>query len=149
MATRAIPLVPQRGRQHSQPQHQRPRTSGALARWPGQAASTTSTATGPGKPQIETRQRLAKYNEWLPQVHVDVHKQGLQQIPYYFAPAAQPYHRYLTQWQRDFQVQIGKNNAKYFDQEGWLYFTKEVFDLLYPSLWRYLPDVQRGHRHDL
>ena len=82
--------------------------------------------------QIETRQRLAKYNEWLPQVHVDVHEQGYNN-PYYFAPAAQPYHRYLTQWQRDFQVQIGKNNAKYFDQEGWLYFTKEVFDLLYPS----------------
>ena len=82
--------------------------------------------------QVETRQRLVKYNEWMPQVHVDVHEQGPNN-PYYFAPAAQPYHRYITQWQRDFQVQIGKNNAKYFDQEGWLYFTKEVFDLLYPS----------------
>ena len=28
---------------------------------------------------------------------------------------------------------IGKNNAKYFDENGWLYFTKEIFDLLYPS----------------
>ena len=28
---------------------------------------------------------------------------------------------------------IGKNNAKYFDSNGWLYFTKERFDLLYPS----------------
>jgi hypothetical protein len=25
------------------------------------------------------------------------------------------------------------NNAKYFDKNGWLYFTKERFDLLYPS----------------
>src|SRR5690606_26805165 len=25
------------------------------------------------------------------------------------------------------------NNAKYFDEQGWLYFTKEVFDLYYPS----------------
>ena len=82
--------------------------------------------------QAETRQRMVKYNEWMPQVHVDVHEQG-PNSPYYFAPAAQPYHRYITQWQRDFQVQIGKNNARYFDQEGWLYFTKEVFDLLYPS----------------
>jgi hypothetical protein len=82
--------------------------------------------------QIETRQRLLQYNQWMPQVHVDVHEQG-PNSPYYFAPAAQPYHRYITQWQRDFQVQIGKNNAKYFDQEGWLYFTKEVFDLFYPS----------------
>ena len=26
-----------------------------------------------------------------------------------------------------------KNHATYFDKEGWLYFTKESFDLLYPS----------------
>jgi hypothetical protein len=53
--------------------------------------------------------------------------------PYYFAPAAEPYHKDITQWQRDFQVTIGKNNAKYFDQNGWMYFTKQEFDLLYPS----------------
>ena len=28
---------------------------------------------------------------------------------------------------------IGRNNAKYFDANGWLYFTKEIFDLFYPS----------------
>ena len=28
---------------------------------------------------------------------------------------------------------IGQNHAKYFDKNNWLYFTKEVFDLLYPS----------------
>ena len=32
-----------------------------------------------------------------------------------------------------FQELIGKNHARYFDQNNWLYFTKEVFDLLYPS----------------
>src|SRR5678815_2855306 len=26
-----------------------------------------------------------------------------------------------------------RNHAKYFDANGWLYFTKEVFDLFYPS----------------
>ncbi len=82
--------------------------------------------------QIETAQRMKKYNEWLPQVHVDYHEQGYN-APYYFAPAAEPYHQAITQWQRDFQVTIGKNNAKYFDANGWLYFTKQIFDLLYPS----------------
>ncbi|MEP6711660.1 MAG: M14 metallopeptidase family protein [Ferruginibacter sp.] len=82
--------------------------------------------------QVESRQRLAQYNQWLPQVHVDFHEQGINN-PYYFAPAAQPYHEVLTKWQRDFQVTIGKNNAKYFDKNGWLYFTNERFDLLYPS----------------
>jgi Zinc carboxypeptidase len=82
--------------------------------------------------QIESQQRMLQYNQWMPQVHVDYHEQGVNQ-PYYFAPAAQPYHEAITQWQRDFQVTIGKNHAKYFDKNGWLYFTKEVFDLFYPS----------------
>ncbi|WP_153796717.1 M14 metallopeptidase family protein [Foetidibacter luteolus] len=82
--------------------------------------------------QVETQQRIKKYNEWMPQVHVDFHEQGYN-TPYYFAPAAEPYHEVITQWQRDFQALIGRNNAKYFDANGWLYFTKERFDLFYPS----------------
>lgn len=82
--------------------------------------------------QIETQQRLKKYNAWLPQVHVDFHEQGYNE-PYYFAPAAEPFHEVITPWQRDFQVLIGRNNASYFDKNGWLFFTKERFDLLYPS----------------
>jgi len=82
--------------------------------------------------QVESRQRIKVYNEWMPQIHVDYHEQGVNE-PYYFAPAAQPYHDVITPWQRDFQVTIGKNHAKYFDANGWLYFTKEVFDLYYPS----------------
>jgi len=82
--------------------------------------------------QIETQQRIKKYNSWLPQVHVDFHEQGYND-PYYFAPAAEPFHEVITPWQREFQTQIGKNNARYFDEHGWLYFTKERFDLFYPS----------------
>ncbi len=82
--------------------------------------------------QKESQQRLKLYNQWMPQVHVDYHEQGYNS-PYYFAPAAEPYHEVITQWQRDFQVQIGKNNARYFDSSGWLYFTKQEFDLFYPS----------------
>ena len=82
--------------------------------------------------QIETQARLKMYNKWLPQIHVDFHEQGINE-PYYFAPAAEPFHEIITDWQRDFQTQIGQNSAKYFDQKGWLYFTKERFDLLYPS----------------
>lgn len=82
--------------------------------------------------QKETQARVGLFNQWLPEVHVDYHEQGYNS-PYYFAPAAEPYHKDITQWQRDFQVTIGKNNAKYFDQNGWMYFTKQEFDLLYPS----------------
>lgn len=82
--------------------------------------------------QVESQQRIARYNEWLPQVHVDFHEQGYNS-PYYFAPAAEPFHEVITPWQREFQTSIGKNNAKYFDANGWLFFTKERFDLFYPS----------------
>src|SRR5688572_4852205 len=82
--------------------------------------------------QIESKQRMKLYNQWMPYVHVDFHEQGINN-PYYFAPAAQPLHEVITPWQRDFQVTLGKNHAKYFDANGWLYFTKEIFDLFYPS----------------
>jgi hypothetical protein len=82
--------------------------------------------------QVETQARLKQYNKWMPHIHVDFHEQGINQ-PYYFAPAAKPYHEIITPWQREFQTQIGKNHAKYFDAEGWYYFTRERFDLFYPS----------------
>lgn len=82
--------------------------------------------------QIETQQRLKVYNQWMPHIHVDFHEQGINE-PYYFAPAAEPFHEIISDFQREFQTEIGKNHAKYFDKEGWLYFTKERFDLLYPS----------------
>jgi len=82
--------------------------------------------------QIESQSRLKVYNKWMPHIHVDFHEQGINE-PYYFAPAAEPFHEVISDWQRDFQTQIGKNHAKYFDAEGWLYFTRERFDLLYPS----------------
>jgi hypothetical protein len=53
--------------------------------------------------------------------------------PYYFAPAAEPFHEAITPFQRSFQKTIGTNNAKYFDDNSWLYFTNERFDLFYPS----------------
>lgn len=82
--------------------------------------------------QTESKQRLPLFNQWLPHIHVDFHEQGIN-APYYFAPAAEPLHEVITDWQREFQETIGKNHAKYFDTNGWFYFTKEFFDLLYPS----------------
>ena len=82
--------------------------------------------------QIESQERLKVYNTWMPHVHVDFHEQGINE-PYYFAPAAEPFHEIITNFQRDFQTEIGKNHARYFDEEGWLFFTRERFDLLYPS----------------
>ena len=82
--------------------------------------------------QTESASRLKVYNKWMPHIHVDFHEQGINE-PYYFAPAAEPFHEIISDFQRDFQTEIGKNHAKYFDAEGWLFFTRERFDLFYPS----------------
>ncbi len=82
--------------------------------------------------QIETQNRIQAYLSWMPHVHVDFHEQGYNS-PYYFAPAAKPYHTAITDWQSEYQTMIGKNHTKYFDRENWLYFTREIFDLFYPS----------------
>ena len=82
--------------------------------------------------QPETRARLALYDRWRPAVHVDFHEQGVDS-PYYFAPAAEPFHPRITDFQRRLQTEIGLANARVFDRQGWLYFTREVFDLFYPG----------------
>ncbi len=82
--------------------------------------------------QVESQQRIKMYNKWLPHIHVDFHEQSINN-PYYFAPAAEPLHEKIKPFQKNFQDGLGKNHAKYFDKKGWLYFTKQTFDLLYPS----------------
>ena len=82
--------------------------------------------------QQESQMRSAVYHHWMPHVHCDYHEMGYNS-PYYFAPAAEPYHESITKWQRDFQHEVGQATAKAFDARGELYYTKESFDLLYPS----------------
>lgn len=82
--------------------------------------------------QIETQKRSALYHSWMPHVHCDYHEMGYNS-PYYFAPAAEPYHEVITDWQREFQSEIGRAAAANFDARGELYYTRESFDLLYPS----------------
>jgi len=82
--------------------------------------------------QQESRQRIALYNQWLPQVHADFHEMG-PNSSYYFSPAAKPYHADITAWQRQFQNVIGDYNRATFDKNNWLYFTRETYDLFAPT----------------
>ena len=67
--------------------------------------------------QTETKNRINKFNDWLPHIHVDFHEQGINS-PYYFAPAVEPYHEFVSKFQREFQEIIGKNHAKYLTKKG-------------------------------
>jgi len=82
--------------------------------------------------QPETRARLATWERWNPQVHVDFHEMN-PNSSYFFFPATPPinplYPPYTLEWGRRF----GTGNARAFDREGWLYYTGETYDLFYPG----------------
>jgi hypothetical protein len=82
--------------------------------------------------QKETKQRIRLLNSWMPQVHIDFHEMGINS-PYFFAPAAEPVHEYISPWQRNFHQMVGQHLGKAFDERNWRYFAGEVFDLFYPS----------------
>ncbi|HHB80031.1 MAG TPA: zinc carboxypeptidase, partial [Saprospiraceae bacterium] len=82
--------------------------------------------------QKETKALLETYQSWMPHVVPDMHEQ-YPNNSFYFAPAAHPFHEYLSVFQSEFQKKIGLANAHAFDERGWLYFTKETFDLFYPG----------------
>ncbi len=82
--------------------------------------------------QPETRGRIKVLQEWYPLVFVDLHEMGADST-YYFAPEAIPYNPHLTGDQRSSLDWFGRNNAKWFDQFGFSYFTREVYDAFYPG----------------
>jgi hypothetical protein len=82
--------------------------------------------------QPETRLRLERYLRYNPQVHVDFHEMGYN-ANYFFFPAARPvnpiYPGHILEWGERF----GQGNARAMDREGLLYYTRQDFDLFYPS----------------
>jgi hypothetical protein len=82
--------------------------------------------------QVETQQRLALYNQIMPQVHADFHEMGPEST-FFFAPGADPWHIAITPWQHEFHRLMGNGTASLFNEKFRLYFTKENFDLFYPS----------------
>ncbi len=85
-----------------------------------------------GITQPETIGHVKALREWNPQVFIDLHEMGTD-ATYYFTPESDPYNPYLTKEQHDDLYWFGKNNAKYFDQFGFRYFTRENYDAFYPG----------------
>ena len=82
--------------------------------------------------QVETRQRLAAYERWEPQVFVDYHEM-FAESSYFFPPTASPVNPYLDQRTVGWLDVFGRANAAAFDRQGWPYFKAESFDLFYPG----------------
>ncbi len=82
--------------------------------------------------QPETKARIKVLLDWYPLVFADLHEMSGEST-YYFAPEAVPYNPHITQSQRASLDLFGKNNAKWFDEYGFPYFTREIFDAFYPG----------------
>lgn len=93
--------------------------------------------------QPETRGRVAAIRQWFPLAFVDAHEMGSDST-YFFAPEAVPYNPHLVQAQRDNLGLFGRNNARWFDEYGFDYFTREVFDAFYPGYGASWPSYYGG-----
>ncbi|MFC1537680.1 peptidase M14, partial [Gemmatimonadota bacterium] len=82
--------------------------------------------------QPESRGRVKAYLEWYPHIFVDLHEMG-SDATYYFPPVAPPINPYYSEQQLQWNEQIGRNNARWFDKFGFKYWTGEVFDAFYPG----------------
>jgi len=82
--------------------------------------------------QPETRGRLQVARDYWPHVNVDLHEQGGENT-YYFAPPADPLNPHITKDQIDAFDLFGRANGARFDERGWPYFIREVYDSFYPG----------------
>jgi hypothetical protein len=82
--------------------------------------------------QPESQGRVRLLLEWMPHVVVDLHEMGGDST-YYFPPAADPGNPFTTRTQAGWLARFGQNNAARFDERGFAYFNREVFDAFYPG----------------
>ena len=82
--------------------------------------------------QPEIASRVKALQQMYPLIFVDSHEMG-GDMGYYFSPEAEPYNPHIQVSQRAVLDKVGQNNAKWFDELGYSYFTREIFDAFYPG----------------
>ncbi|HMV85412.1 MAG TPA: M14 family metallopeptidase [Blastocatellia bacterium] len=80
----------------------------------------------------ESQGRVKLLLEWQPQVVADLHEMGGDST-YYFPPTAEPPNPHMTEGQKSWINIFGQANAARFDERGFAYFNREVFDAFYPG----------------
>jgi hypothetical protein len=82
------------------------------------------------QPESEGRVRLLL--DWMPHVVVDLHEMGGEST-YYFPPGAPPPNPHMTPTQAAWLEKFGRATAERFDERGFAYFNREIFDAFYPG----------------
>ncbi|MEO8361980.1 MAG: M14 family zinc carboxypeptidase, partial [Vicinamibacteria bacterium] len=96
--------------------------------------------------QPETAGRVKIFLDYFPQVTVDLHEQG-GDATYYFPPAAAPRNPFRTAKQTEWLEKFGRANAAKFDERGFAYFIREIYDSFYPGYGASWPMAQGSIAH--
>lgn len=82
--------------------------------------------------QKESKERVKVYFKWNPQVFVDYHEMGSDST-YFFPPPYKPVNKNLPDVVQKWFPIYAKENAEAMDRIGSRYFTREGYDLFFPS----------------
>ena len=93
--------------------------------------------------QRETQAKVRAYLHWQPQIYVDAHEMG-RNSTYYFVPPTDPINPFLSPRQKKWLYELGVNQAKWFDDFGFAYTTREMFDAFYAGYGSEWPTLQGG-----
>src|SRR5688572_10648476 len=75
---------------------------------------------------------------WHPMVAADLHGHTAS---YFFPPAARPINAHIGADASRWMEIIGRGNAQAFDRYGWMYYSRDVFDLYYPGYYDTWPSL--------
>lgn len=124
-------------------------TTTSRARWPNQATySAEHDEPWPGgrgnhylfdlnrdlfiQSQPETRGKVDIFLDFRPNIVADLHEMGGNST-YFFPPTAPPENPWYGERQIALMDVFGRANAAAFDERGFAYFNRDVYDLFYPG----------------
>ncbi|MEM7414153.1 MAG: M14 family zinc carboxypeptidase [Gemmatimonadota bacterium] len=82
--------------------------------------------------QPETAGKVGLFLEYKPNILADLHEMGGNST-YFFPPTARPTNPWYGERQVALMDVFGEANAAAFDQRGFAYFNREVYDAFYPG----------------
>ena len=80
----------------------------------------------------ESQGRINAYQQWLPQVHLDLHEQGFNSN-YFTMPGTTPRNHELPDDYEKWADVFGRGTIEEFDKHNINYATREAFDFFYPG----------------
>ncbi len=91
----------------------------------------------------ESQGRIAEYQKWMPQVHLDIHEQGFNNN-YFTMPGTTPRNLQLPDDYEAWSDRFGRGTIEEFDKHNINYATTEAFDFFYPGYGSSYPSLMGG-----